>query len=124
DAGLPSLFLVAQATVEQLVVAVEPGFEVAQAEGLDRGSDVQVTEIADLHLHPRAHLLGRHVERPVEELLELDAQRPDLTVDLVQSLGDGRRAAARRLRRIAPRAALRRDLPLRAPDIRLRASEV
>src|SRR5262249_9873637 len=121
--GVPPLFGVAQAPVEQLVVAVESGLHVTQPEGVHGGRQVaHAAELTDLRLDASPQLLRREGEGTVAEALEVDPELLDVAVELSEG-----GPQARRLPRSGPTRArpgrsrpggLRRlgieDAPLRA----------
>jgi hypothetical protein len=89
---MAALFEVAQAAVEELVVAVEPGFEVAQAEAVHGGGQIDAPQVAKLRLDAAAELVGRRVQRAVEEALEVDAELLEIAIEHVESVAEGRLA--------------------------------
>src|SRR5947209_4756573 len=105
---LAPLLEVAQAAVEELVVAVVPGFEVTQPEAVHRGRQVGVAQVAELHLDTAAQLVGRERQGAVEEALEVDAELLHVAAELVESLAERRPARGRRGRRRGAEARLRR----------------
>jgi hypothetical protein len=102
--GMPSLFEVAHAAVEELVVAAEPGLEVAQPEGVDGGEEGLAPQAADLRLHPIPQLFRRNGQGAAEEALEVDAELLDVAAEPVEGLAESRCLAPRGGRRRGRRA--------------------
>src|SRR6185436_6209242 len=92
-AWMAPLLAVAETAVEQLVVAVEPGFQIAEAVVVQRRRDLLVAEIADLGLDAVAQVLRRYRKPAVEEPLAVDLELPDVLGDLIQGLAHGRSEA-------------------------------
>ena len=59
DVVMPALFLIAEPAVEKLVVAVVPGFQIAQPEVVHRGVESRAPQLPELGLHAVPQLLRR-----------------------------------------------------------------